>query len=158
VPPRLAFAACTSHGNVVPGERSCFGNCLAAPATGHNRLGPAALRPTGDDDMGDCIEPESLLRGSKRCLLRADAEPVAGVLHIRPDRHQSVRPGDRATDMEMRIGSIRPSRRLPRKGNQSLDLAHLAISAGWSIRRASQTSSRITGGTSTIDSTTLANA
>lgn len=158
MPPRLAFAACTGHGNVASSKRSCFGNCLAAPATGHNWLGSAALRPTGNDDMGDSIEPKGLLRGSERCLLRADTQPVAGIFHIRPDRHLSVRPSDRAADMEMRIGSMRPSSRLPCKGNQFLDLAHLAISADWSIRRASQTSSRITGGTSTIDSTTLASA
>src|SRR5690606_33385078 len=158
MPPRLTFATGAGDRNIMPGERRSLGDRLAAPAAGHHRLRAASLRVPGHDDMGHLVEPESLLRRGQRRLLRTDAKPVAGIFHIRPDRNGAIRPGDCAADPKTGIRRIRLAGRLPRERHEGFDVVHWVLAEGRSIRRASQTSSRMTGGTNTIDSTTLASA
>src|SRR5688500_10748238 len=81
---------------------------LAAAAARRDdaRAGQLAARAdmaAGDRDAGDPVEPERLLGRGQRGNLGADAEPEAGILHVRPERNLAVHGFDRAADAEAGI-------------------------------------------------------
>ena len=82
---------------------------------------PLDIDPTAldrDRDTGDAVEAEGVLRGGQRALLGADAEPVAGILHVGAGHDLSVDGLDRAADVEVRIRRVSFLCRLAGERNQ----------------------------------------
>ncbi len=70
------------------------------------------------------------MRRSQRALLRANAEAVAGVLHVSAGDDLAIDGFDRAADMEFRVGCIGFQRRFTRKRNQFIVCHALVLKAG----------------------------
>src|SRR5665213_1081645 len=106
-----AVAACRNHLEVATRNLCRLQDGLtAAPARSDQSLTPEnPARPDmapGNGNSGDPIEPERLLGRGQRGELCADSEPIAGILHIRPDRDLAVDRFDRAADAESGIGRV----------------------------------------------------
>src|SRR6478672_10198309 len=78
----------------------------------------------GHRDPGDAVEPEGLLRRRQGRDLAADAEPVAGILHVRADRDLAVHRFDRAADAEPGIRRIGAQRGPARAFDEGIAAAH----------------------------------
>ena len=105
-----AVAVRRDHLDVEAGQVRRLVDRLAAAAAGRHRIvaGQRAVRDmaAGDGDPRHLVEPERLARGGQRGNLGADAEPVAGILHIRAGDDLAVDRLDRAADAEPRIRRI----------------------------------------------------
>src|SRR5689334_20899572 len=98
---RRAVTAPAKNLDVATAQLCRFEDCLTAAAAGRaNDVVPAA----DDSHPRDLVEPELVLGSSQRALLRADAEPVTGILHVGARHDLAVDRFNGAADVEVRIG------------------------------------------------------
>src|SRR5437660_1718838 len=83
--------------DIAAAELGGFEDRLSAPAAGR---ADSRVTPADDRDARNLVEAELVLRGGERALLCADAQPVAGVLHIGAGHHIAVDRFHRASDVE----------------------------------------------------------
>ncbi len=100
---RGAVATGAEDLDVAATELRGFEDRLAAAAA--RRADHVATSPD-DREARDLVEPERVLRGGQRALLGAQAEPVAGVFHIRAGDDGAFHRFDCAADAELGIRRI----------------------------------------------------
>jgi len=100
---RRSVAARAQYLDVASAELRGFEDRLAAAAA---RRADGRVASANDGDSSHLGEAELVLRGGKRALLGADAEAVAGVLHVRAGYDLAVRRFDGAADAESGIRRI----------------------------------------------------
>jgi len=126
---RRAVTAGADDLYVSAGEAGGFEDRLATSAAwraDHRTLA------SGNRDPRDLVEAEFMLRGSQRALLRAEAETVAGVLHVRACDHFPVHALDRAADVKSRVRRVSLERRLTGEGDQLFICHRMRLGGGTS--------------------------
>src|SRR5256885_568201 len=112
---RAAVARRTDDLDVTAAELRRFEDRLPATAA---RSADGVAAPPRDRDPRDLVESERMLCGGERALFGADAEAIAGILHVRARHYLAVDALDGAADLESGVGRIGPKCRRAGEGDQ----------------------------------------